>query len=115
MSLFITEAIAATATTTTAAPAQQGGMGSMLFLVGIFVAMYFLLIRPQSKRAKEHQRLVSTLNKGDEIITTGGIVGKVVNLTDEFISLAITDDITIALQRQAVAKTLPKGTMKSIA
>lgn len=97
------------------APAQQGTMGSMVFLVGIFVAMYFLLIRPQNKRAKEHQKVVSQLTKGDEVITSGGIVGKIASLSDDFIGLAVSDNLTIMIQRHAISKTLPKGTIKSIA
>jgi len=97
-----------------AAPAQQQspmvGVVMMLVLVGV---MYFLMIRPQMKRQKEHQNLVSKLAKGDEVITSGGIAGLVVDLGDNFITVEVADGVRLKVQRSHIAATLPKGTLKS--
>ena len=105
-----------------AAPAAQpGGEGmwtSMLFMVVIFVVFYFLLIRPQAKRQKEHKSMVESLNKGDEVLTAGGIVGKITELSDQYMTLQIASmgdkPVEISVQRAAVQTLLPKGTMKSL-
>ena len=111
MSLLISDAFAAA---TNAAPTGgQGMMSSMMLLAGFMVIFYFLLIRPQAKRAKEHRNLVSALAKGDEVITNGGIVGKITKVNDDFVSLAIADGVEIMIQKQAVASVVPKGTMKA--
>lgn len=109
---MITEAFAAAATT----PAQVGNdmFGTILMLVGFGVILYFFLWRPQSKRVKEHRDLITNLAKGDEVITNGGIVGKLSKLTDDFVSIAISEGIEIKVQRSAITTVLPKGTMKSI-
>lgn len=109
MSFFISEALAE------AAPAAQQGdpiMG-LLPLVIIFVVFYFLLIRPQSKRAKEHKNMVASLAKSDEVVTTGGILGRISALDDNFISLEIADGVEIKVQRNAIGSLMPKGTIKS--
>jgi preprotein translocase subunit YajC len=105
-----------------AAPAAQaGGDGmwtSMLFMVVIFVVFYFLLIRPQAKRQKEHKSMVEGLNKGDEVLTAGGIVGKITELSDQYMTLQVSSigdkPVEISVQRGAVQTLLPKGTMKSL-
>ncbi len=89
-----------------------GGLLSLLPLVAIFVLFWFLLIRPQQKRAKQHREMVSTLKKGDEVVTNGGTLGKITEVGDNFISLEIADGINIKVQRQAVAQMMPKGTVK---
>lgn len=98
------------------AQAAQGAQGdpllSFLPLIFIFVIFYFLLIRPQQKRAKEHKQMVQALSKGDEVVTNGGLVGRITNVGEQFLSVEITDGIEVKLQRQAVAALLPKGTMK---
>jgi len=113
---FISDALAQTAP-----PAAAGGdqiWTSILFMVLIFVVFYFLLIRPQVKRQKEHKALIDALNKGDEVLTTGGVIGKVTDLTDQYATLQIATvdqkPVEISLQRSAVQTLLPKGTMKSI-
>jgi len=96
-----------------AAPAQTGGLLQFLPLILIFAVFYFLLIRPQMKRAKEHRNLVANLSKGDEVVTNGGVLGKIVDMSDSFITLELAANITIKVQRHAVANVMPKGTMKS--
>ena len=93
--------------------APQGGLLSFLPLIVIFVVFYFLLIRPQMKRAKEHRQLVSALAVGDEVVTTGGLLGKVTNVTDSFITLEVADNVKVKLQKHAVSSVMPKGTIKS--
>jgi len=90
-----------------------GGLMSFLPLIVIFAVFYFMLIRPQMKRAKEHKQLVSQLSKGDEVITNGGLLGKITDVSDSFVTLELADNLQIKLQRQAVASVMPKGTMKS--
>jgi preprotein translocase subunit YajC len=110
MSFLLSDAAAQTAG---AAPAGSG-FASLIPLILIFAVMYFLLIRPQQKKMKQHQALVAALGKGDEIMTNGGIVGKIISLDDAFVNVEIADNVTIKLQRGAVANVLPKGTIKSI-
>ena len=93
--------------------APQGGLMGFLPLILIFVVFYFMLIRPQMKRAKEHRRMVSELSKGDEVVTNGGLLGKITGISDSFVILQVADDVTIKLQRHAVASVMPKGTMDS--
>ena len=83
-----------------------------LLMMIIFVAVLFLLIRPQMKRAKEHRSMVSQLAKGDEVITTGGIAGRIEQLGDSFITLEIAPEVKVKVQKSQVANVLPKGTLK---
>ena len=110
MSLFIASAHAQTA-----APASQGGeMFQIFFLVGLFVLFYFIAIRPQRKRQKEHTEMVSALGKGDEVVTTSGILGKVTSLDDNYMVLNVANNVDMKFQRVHVHAVLPKGTLKSI-
>ncbi|MFC3908735.1 preprotein translocase subunit YajC [Legionella dresdenensis] len=112
MSFFINSAMAAT---TTAAPAAQAdGTISLVMIVAIFVVFYFMLIRPQNKRAKEHKELMNNLKKGDEVLTAGGILAKIVNLDEQFIKVAVAEGVELSVQRSAVSAVLPKGTLKSL-
>lgn len=111
MSFFISEALAEGGD---AAASQGDPMTSLIFMVVIFAVFYFLLIRPQAKRAKEHKQLVAALSKGDEIVTSGGIYGKLSNVTDDYVEVDIAEGMTVKMQRQAVASVLPKGTIKSL-
>lgn len=86
----------------------------IFILVAFALVFYFLLWRPQSKRAKEHRDLVANLAKGDEIISTGGLVGKVTKVEEQFIVFEVSDGIELKLQKGAVTAALPKGTIKSI-
>jgi preprotein translocase subunit YajC len=87
-----------------------GSLFSLLPLVVIFVLFYFLLIRPQQKRAKQHKEMVAALAKGEEVVTNGGLLGKVTEVDDNFISLEISNGLNVKVQRQAVSQVMPKGT-----
>ncbi|HET19645.1 MAG TPA: preprotein translocase subunit YajC [Chromatiales bacterium] len=97
-----------------AAAAQPDPLMSFLPLILIFVVMYFLLIRPQIKRQKEHKKLVDALAKGDEVLTSGGMIGRVVELTDAFITVEIAEGTSVLVQRSAVTTVLPKGTIRDL-
>ncbi|MBA3581775.1 MAG: preprotein translocase subunit YajC [Gammaproteobacteria bacterium] len=94
----------------TAAP-QGGGLLPILWMVALIVFFYFFLIRPQQKRAKEQRELVAALKKGDEVITTGGVLGKLTDVGENFVTLQIADGVEIKLQKQAIANVVPKGTV----
>ncbi|MFT6776219.1 MAG: preprotein translocase subunit YajC [Paraglaciecola sp.] len=111
MSLFISNAYAQDA------GGAAGGGFEMLIMLGVFgLIFYFMLYRPQAKRVKEHKNLVTALSKGDEVLTQGGMVGKIVKVSDEkdFIEIGLNDNTNIVIQKSAVSAILPKGTMKSI-
>ena len=91
---------------------MQSTLVSMLPLVLMFVVLYFIMIRPQMKRQKEHRAMVEALAKGDEVATAGGILGRVSRLGDTYISVEIANGVEIQLQRSAVVQVLPKGTIK---
>jgi preprotein translocase subunit YajC len=82
-------------------------------MVVFVVIFYFLLIRPQQKKAKEHQALVSKLSTGDEVVTTGGILGKVTEVGDSFVTIEIADGVRVKVQKFQVGSLMPKGTLKS--
>ena len=92
---------------------QPGGLMSFLPLIIIFVIFYFLLIRPQMKRAKEHKKLVAELGNGDEVVTNGGLLGRITNVGESFITVELADNVQIKVQRHAIASVMPKGTIKS--
>ncbi|MGZ8226261.1 MAG: preprotein translocase subunit YajC [Methylococcaceae bacterium] len=109
MSLFISDAVAA------AAPAaQQPGFEGMLFPLAILVFFYMLFLRPQAKRTKEKKQMIAALGKGVEVVTVGGILGKVVDLDDNFVKLEICDNTFIQVQRHSIETMMPKGTYKAI-
>ncbi len=93
-------------------PPQGGGIMGLLPLIIIFVIFYFFLIRPQMKQAKEHKQMVGSLAKGDEVVTNGGVLGKINKVGDNFIVLEIAKEVEIKVQKQAVSALMPKGTMK---
>lgn len=99
-----------------AAPAAPSGPGGveLIMLVVMIVVFYFFLIRPQQKRAKEHKNLVQSLGKGDEVVTSGGILGRVAKVTDDFVVVEISNNLEVKLQKNSIQATLPKGTIKSI-
>jgi len=106
MDFFISNAMAADAS-------PQGGGLQLVFMIALFFGiMYFMIIRPQSKKAKEHASLLDALSKGDEVVTNGGILGKIVKLGDNFIELKISDSSNMKVQRHAISSVMPKGTMK---
>ena len=94
--------------------AAPGGadLMSMLPIILMFVVLYFVMIRPQMKRAKEHKAMVEALQKGDEVIAAGGLLGKVTKVADNYVTIEIADKIEIRVQRPAVQLVLPKGTIK---
>ncbi|CAM2971557.1 preprotein translocase subunit YajC [Legionella worsleiensis] len=112
MSFFISDALATATTTAPAAP--NDGTFSLIMIAAIFVLFYFMLIRPQNKKAKEHRELLSRLKKGDEIITTGGMLAKVVSLDEQYVKISPAEGIEIVMQKGAVTAVLPKGTLKSL-
>lgn len=87
---------------------------SMMPIILMFVVLYFLMIRPQMKRAKENKAMIESLQKGDEVIAAGGVVGRVSKLNDNYVTLQIADNVEIRVQRPAVQLVLPKGTIKAI-
>lgn len=97
-----------------AAPAQEPS-ALMTFgpLVVLFVVFYFLLIRPQQKRQKEHKNMLEALNRGDEVVTQGGVAGKVTDLDDSFVSVEIAENTVVKVQRHAIGNVLPKGTLSA--
>ena len=94
--------------------AAGGGMESMLLIVLMFVVLYFLMIRPQMKWAKEHKGMIEALQKGDEIVTAGGVLGRISRINENYITLEIASNVEIQVQRPAVQLVLPKGTIKNI-
>ena len=97
-----------------AAPAPQGGgLGMMLMPLILIAVMYFLMIRPQMKRAKEHRSMLAALNRGDEVITNGGLAGVVMDIGDNFVTLEIADNVRVRVQKSAVGNVLPKGSLKA--
>ncbi len=104
--MFISNAYAATAATT--------DFASFLPLIVIFVLFFFMIIRPQMKQAKEQRNMIAALQKGDEVVTSGGIVGRVSKVTEAFVVLEIAPETEITVQKHAIQSALPKGTIKSI-
>ena len=96
------------------ATAAGGGIESMLLIVAMFGVLYFLMIRPQMKRAKEHKTMAEALQKGDEVVAAGGLLGKITKVTDAYISIEVSPNVEISVQRLAVQTLLPKGTIKSM-
>ena len=91
---------------------MQSSLLSMLPIVLMFVVLYFIMIRPQMKKQKEHRAMVDALAMGDEVVTAGGILGRVSSLGENFIGVELASGVEVQLQRQAVVQVLPKGTMK---
>jgi len=112
--VFISQAFAQTA------PAAAGGAGaestlySLLPLVLMFVVLYFIMIRPQMKRQKEQKAMIDALQKGDEVVTAGGVAGKITKISDAYLRLEVAPETEISVQKAAVQTLLPKGTLKSI-
>ena len=94
------------------APAGPGGVPFIAMMALMFVAMYFLIIRPQQKKQKEHQAMLSKIVAGDEVVTAGGILGRVVEVGEQFLTLEIADNVRIKVQRFQVSSLVPKGTLK---
>ena len=106
MSFFIADAWAQQA------PQQPSLWMNLLPLLALFVVFYFILIRPQTQRAKKHRDMLAGLTRGDEVVTTGGMAGRIVEIGDSFIDLEIADKVVVKVQKQALGAILPKGTLK---
>lgn len=111
MNFLISDAFAAAPA---AAPTSaNGGLSSILLMVGFIIIFYFMLWRPQAKRAKEQRHLLNNLTKGDEVITSGGLVGKITKISDDFVDVLIAEGVEIKMQKPAIVALVPKGTLKS--
>jgi preprotein translocase subunit YajC len=107
MNFFIADAFAQNASA-----GQEPGMSGFLIMLVPIVVLWFLMIRPQMKRQKEHTKMVETLSKGDEAVTTGGILGRITEVGDSFVKLEIAKSTEVKVQRHAIATMMPKGTIK---
>lgn len=110
MSLFISDALAQDG----AAAAAGDPLLSLLFPIGLIIILYFLMIRPQIKRQKQHKALIEGLTKGDEVLTMGGIAGRITDLGDNFARIEVADNVVVKVRRHAVEAVLPKGTLKEL-
>ena len=109
MSFFISDAMAQ------GAGGQSGGTLELILpLLLMFGIFYFLLIRPQQKKAKEHKTMVEALGKGDEVITNGGLLAKIIDVDENFLTCKISDNVEVKIQRHAITSVLPKGTIKNL-
>jgi len=99
---------------TVGAQPQGGGLSLMLMLIVFFLFLYFVVWRPQAKRSKELQNLLASLNKGDEVMTNGGMLGRIIKISDQYITLAISNNVEVVMQKSSVMTVLPKGTIKAI-
>lgn len=109
--LLIPTALAAGSTQ---APGSQSFMSFLPMLLLLVAFMYLLIIRPQTKRTNEHKKLMNKLQKGDEIVTIGGLLGRIEKISDNFVQVAIADGVVVTLQKAAIANCMPKGTIKSV-
>ena len=109
MSFLIPSAMAAGDTST-----SSSGLFQILMFAGLFLLMYLIIIRPQRKRQKEHQSLIDSISKGNEVVTSGGILGKVAKAEGDYILLQVSDNIELKIQKVSIHAVLPKGTIKSI-
>jgi preprotein translocase subunit YajC len=110
MSFFISDAMAAAAPAAQQAPGIEG----MLFPLAILVFFYFMFLRPQSKRAKEKKEMLAKMQKGAEVVTSGGILGKVVDLDENFVKIEVSENTFLQVQRQSIESIMPKGTYKAV-
>jgi preprotein translocase subunit YajC len=110
--VFISSAFAQTAPAAAAGGDMQSSLMSMLPLVLMFVVLYFVMIRPQMKKQKEHRAMIEAVTKGDEVVTSGGLLGKVSKLGDNYLGLEVSNGVEVQIQRSAVVQVLPKGTIK---
>ena len=106
--MFISNAFAQTG----AAASPENSLLGMLPLVLMFVVLYFVMIRPQMKRQKEHKAMIEAIAKGDEVVTAGGVIGKISKLGDNFVHLEVANGVELQLQRSAITQVLPKGSLK---
>jgi preprotein translocase subunit YajC len=110
--VFISQAFAQGAPAAAASPDLFGSIGSMLPLILMFVVLYFVMIRPQMKRQKEHKAMIDALAKGDEVVIGGGVLGKVSKMGETYLGVEVANGVEIQVQRSSVVQVLPKGTFK---
>ena len=99
---------------TAAAAGPMDSLMQFLPIIFLFAIFYFLMVRPQQKKAKEHKAMLEALNKGDEVITQGGMAGRIVKVGDDFVSVVIADNVEVQMQKPAITLVLPKGTLKNL-
>ena len=99
---------------TAAAAGPMDSIMQFLPIILMFVVLYFLMVRPQMKKAKEHKALLDALSKGDEVVTQGGLAGRITKVGDDFVSISIADNVEIQMQKPAITLVLPKGTLKNL-
>lgn len=92
----------------------SGGLSSILLFIGLFAIMYFIIIRPQTKKAKEHKNLIENIKINDEIITNSGVLGKIEKITDQFVIIEVCNNTTLILRKEFISTIIPKGTIKNI-
>jgi preprotein translocase subunit YajC len=110
---FVSNAYADSPLAVAAGP-QGGGFSFVIMFVVFFLFIYFVIWRPQNRRAKEQQNLINSIAKGDEVMTAGGMLGRVTKITDQYVGISIANNVEILMQKSAVTSILPKGTIKSI-
>jgi preprotein translocase subunit YajC len=112
MSFFISPAMASSHSAGSAGP--FGDLSGLIFLVGFAAIFYFMVWRPQSRRAKDHKALVAELSKGDEVVTSAGLLGKVTKVDDDYVILSVSDNVELKFQKMHIQAALPKGTIKDV-
>lgn len=110
--MFISSAFAQTAPAAAAGSDMQSSLMGMLPLVLMFVVLYFVMIRPQMKKQKEHRAMIDALAKGDEVVTSGGVLGSISKISDNYVGLEIAQGVEVQIQRSAIVQVLPKGSLK---
>ncbi|MEW5009439.1 MAG: preprotein translocase subunit YajC [Cycloclasticus sp.] len=115
LDFLISNAVAAEEVSTAAEEAGKAGFEGLLFPVALIAIFYFLLIRPQQKRTKDHKKMMSEAKKGDEIVTNGGLLGKITEVGDHFLSMDVANNVSVQVSKSSIASVMPKGTYKSAA
>ncbi len=110
--MFISSAFAQTAPAAAASGGMESSLMSMLPLVLMFVVLYFVMIRPQMKKQKEHRAMIEAIAKGDEVVTAGGLIGKVSKMGESYVGVELAQGVEVQMQRSAIVQVLPKGTVK---
>jgi preprotein translocase subunit YajC len=111
---FVSNAYADTGSVMAGAGQQGGGLSFVMMFVVFFLFIYFAVWRPQSKRAKDQRTLMTSLAKGDEVMTAGGLLGRINKLTDHYVGMTVSNNVEILIQKSSIVSILPKGTLKSI-
>ena len=110
--MFISTAFTQTAPVAAAGGDMQSSLMSMLPLILMFVVLYFVMIRPQMKKQKDHKSMIDAISKGDEVVTAGGVLGKISKIGDNYLGLEVANGVELQIQRSAVVQVLPKGSIK---